>query len=71
MKTNPAQSCEAALTRDKALRMSNGELASEIVRCRHGMKVAANRTAAMRFERRLHIMQEEADSRIAYAGGGR
>lgn len=63
-------SCEIGLIRDKAERLSNGQLADEIMRCRYGMSVASTKTAAGRFERRLLIMQEEADKRMAAAGGG-
>lgn len=62
---------ETMLTRDKASRMSGGELANEIQRCRRGMEVGANQAARSRFERRLHIMQEEADARMTAAGGAR
>lgn len=59
---------EIVLVREKARRLGNGELADEILRCRRGMQAAANRSSAARFERRLHVMQEEADRRMA-AGG--
>jgi hypothetical protein len=59
---------EIVLVREKARRLGNGQLADEILRCRRGMQVAASRSAAARFERRLHVMQEEADRRMA-AGG--
>lgn len=59
---------EAVLVREKARRLTNGRLADEIVRCRRGMQVAASRSAAARFERRLLVMQEEADRRMT-AGG--
>lgn len=59
---------ELDLVREKAARLSNGQLANEIQRCRHGMTMAARKSAASRFERRLHIMQEEADARIAGKG---
>ena len=62
---------ETMLIREKALRMSSGQLADEIARCRRGIQVGANQAARSRFERRLHIMQEEADARIAVAGGAR
>lgn len=73
MKTLIAPNSESSLVREKAARLSNGQLANEIARCRHGMSVAANRSAASRFERRLHIMQEEADAWMADAeiGGAR
>lgn len=58
---------ELDLVREKAARLSNGQLADEIRRCRHGMQVAANKSAASRFERRLHIMEEEADARMNQA----
>ena len=62
---------ETMLTRDKARPMSGGELANEIQRCRRGMEVGANQAARSRFEQRLHIRQEEADARMAAAGGAR
>lgn len=64
-------STELDLVRAKAARLSNGQLADEIKRCRHGMSVAATKSAASRFERRLHLMQEEADARMYPAVEGR
>ncbi len=61
-------STELDLVREKAQRLDNGKLADEIQRCMHGMRVAANKSAAARFERRLHIMQAEADGRLEAAG---
>ena len=72
MITTASPMSESALVREKAARLTNGQLAAEIARCRHGMAVAANKSAAARFERRLIIMNEEADARMAEAGmGGR
>lgn len=59
---------ELDLIREKAARMTNGELANEIVRVRHGMTVAATKSAAARFERRLILLQEEADARMSREG---
>ena len=64
-------SIETALVREKAEGMSNGQLANEITRCRHGMAVGANKAARDRFERRLGIMNAECDRRMMAAGGGR
>lgn len=61
---------ESELVRQKAARLTNGQLAAEIQRCRHGMQVAANKAARSRFERRLILMNEEADARMAGAGKG-
>lgn len=61
---------ESALVRLKAARLTNGQLAAEIARCRHGITVAANKSAAARFERRLMLMNEEADARMAEAEQG-
>lgn len=60
---------EAVLTRAKAKRLSNGQLADEIRRCLAGLQSAPTPSAVGRWERRLHIMQGEADFRMA--GGGR
>jgi hypothetical protein len=62
---------ETQLVREKAARMSNGELANEIRRVRDAMPVAASKGAAARYERRLQIFNAEADRRIAAAGGAR
>lgn len=59
---------EDVLVRAKARRLTNGQLADEIVRCRRGMQAAASRSAANRFQRRLAIMEAETDRRMA-AGG--
>lgn len=59
---------EADLNRERARQLSNGKLADEIQRCRLGMQVGANQAARDRFERRLHIMQEEADRRMRTGG---
>lgn len=59
----PRPASELDLVREKAVRLSDAALRAEIERCRHGMEVAANPAARMRFERRLHIMQLELERR--------
>lgn len=71
MGTTSTTTSEIVLIRAKAKRMTNGQLADEIRRCQHGMQVAASKSAAARFERRLLIMQDEADLRMRVAGGAR
>jgi hypothetical protein len=62
---------EDQLTREKAERLTHGELADEIKRCQRGVEVAANPTAKHHFARRLAIMNAEAEKRMASAGGAR
>lgn len=58
---------ERLLVLDKAERLTNGELANEIVRCKRGITVAASSSARRRFETRLAIMTAEADRRMSQA----
>ncbi len=60
----PTHNIETALVREKAERMDNGELLTEIARCKRGIQVASNTTARARFQRRLDIMNAEADARM-------
>ena len=55
---------ETALAREKAERMDNGALATEIARCKRGIEVATTPAAKGHFERRLVIMNAEADARM-------
>jgi hypothetical protein len=60
---------ELVLVREKAARLSNLELTTEIERCQYGMQVASTKTAAARFERRLEIMRSEFERRARTQGG--
>lgn len=61
---------EIDLVRQKARRLTNGELANEIQRCTRGIGVAQSISARKRFERRLAVMIHEADTRMIHSGGG-
>jgi hypothetical protein len=57
-------SIETALVREKAEQLSNGQLADEILRCKRGVSVGANKSARDRFARRLTVMETEANHRM-------
>jgi hypothetical protein len=62
---------ETEMVREKARHMTLGELANEIRRVKNAMPVAGSKGAYARYERRLRILNDEADRRIAAAGGAR
>lgn len=57
-------SIETALVREKAERLTNGQLADEIQRCKRGIQIGANKPARDRFARRLTVMETEANHRM-------
>lgn len=67
----PRRLPEAIRIRNSAACMTNGELANAIQQSSARLMLARGATTIGRAERRLHILQAEADHRMGRTGGGR